>query len=254
MVRTKRLVASRCDHCRGPSPVVRVTEPSHPPPCTTPVVSVRLPEACTDARCMPPPSHTRASMANGCADGSCERKSMTPPAAFPYSAAAVPRITSTRPMVSRSSQSSGVCPSGRVSGTPSRSTRTPRTPKADRAPNPRMAMRGSCDGLARSCTCTPGTPSSKSATPLRRRAGRSSIVARAHAKGSSRGERAASRVTVTRTPCSACAPRWRTLSAAALSGRVCVCALATAGAVEWSAATASATAVLLRASRTVRLA
>ena len=54
----------------------------------------------------------------------------------------------------------GVCPSGSVSGMPSRMMRTPRTPNAERAPNPRMEMRGSCVGLFRFATVRPGIASS----------------------------------------------------------------------------------------------
>jgi hypothetical protein len=66
---------------------------------------------------------------------------MTPPEALPYSALAGPRMTSARPMEPTSTWLSVVCPSGMVAGSPSTSTRTPRTPNCARAPSPRTAMR-----------------------------------------------------------------------------------------------------------------
>lgn len=94
----------------------------------------------------------------------------------------------------------GVCPSGRVSGMPSRRIRTLRTPNAARAPNPRTAMRGSCVGLFRLATETPGTSSSVSSAERFRCPGRRlSGIRRVTANGSSSGDRATSRVTVTTT-------------------------------------------------------
>ena len=102
-------------------------------------------------------------MASG--GGVADRMSITPPAALPYSDDALPRSTSTRAAPSTSSTSTGVWPSGSVTGTPSCSTRTPRTPNAERAPKPRMLTRGSCAGFCRLANATPGIAKSSAPRP-----------------------------------------------------------------------------------------
>ncbi len=87
------------------------------------------------------PPTTRASAASGASAGRSVESRITPPEALPYSAAAGPRITSAEPSVAGSTWLRVVCPSGIVAGTPSTSTRTPRTPNCARAPKPRMEMR-----------------------------------------------------------------------------------------------------------------
>ena len=137
--------------------------------------------------------------------GEVLRTSITPPAAFPYSDDALPRTTSTRSAPSTSTTSTGVCPSGSVSGTPSWSTRTPRTPNAERAPKPRMLTRGSCAGFCRLASATPGMAKSSSSAPSRRSAASESGRVSVTAYGSSIGARGPSRVAVTRTTGSAAA-------------------------------------------------
>jgi hypothetical protein len=63
-----------------------------------------------------------------------------------------------------------VCPSGMVSGMPSLNTRTPRTPKAARAPSPRIVMRLPSEKFCRLLTMTPGTCASASSRPTVSRA------------------------------------------------------------------------------------
>ncbi len=87
---------------------------------------------------------------------------ITPPEALPYSAEEAPRRTSIRRAELKSRLSSWVCPSGELSGMPSTSSLTSRTPKADRVPNPRMATRWSCAKLKLFWTKTPGTRRSAS--------------------------------------------------------------------------------------------
>jgi len=62
----------------------------------------------------------------------------TPPDALPYSADDAPRSTSIRLTSLRSRLVSWPWPSGKVCGMPSSSTLRPRTPNAERAPNPRI--------------------------------------------------------------------------------------------------------------------
>ncbi len=76
-----------------------------------------------------------------------DRSSSTPPEALPYSADDAPRRISTRARSSSSTFVSCPWPSGRVCGMPSNTILTPRTPNAERAPNPRIATRWSSAGL-----------------------------------------------------------------------------------------------------------
>jgi hypothetical protein len=94
---------------------------------------------------------------------------------------------------------SWLCPSGSVCGTPSSSTRTPRTPKFARAPAPRIESRWSTEKFCRLATNTPGTSSSASSRPIvgraRRTASASSVVTAHGARADATGVR----VTVTST-------------------------------------------------------
>ena len=69
---------------------------------------------------------------------------ITPPEELPCSAVNGPRSTSIRAADARSKCETWPCPSGPVAGTPSTYRRRPRTPKVDRAPNPREEIWMSC--------------------------------------------------------------------------------------------------------------
>ena len=83
--RPKAFVASSRDHCRGPSPAVRVAVSDAAAswrPAVAPVASC-APDTVAAVRVSPPPFHQRTSVASGDAMGVLERKSTTPPAALP---------------------------------------------------------------------------------------------------------------------------------------------------------------------------
>jgi hypothetical protein len=65
---------------------------------------------------------------------------ITPPEELPYKAENGPRSTSMWSADPRSNCENCPWPSGMVPGMPSEYRRTPRTPKLDRAPNPRMEI------------------------------------------------------------------------------------------------------------------
>ncbi|AQF94281.1 Uncharacterised protein [Bordetella pertussis] len=68
----------------------------------------------------------------------------TPPDELPYRAENGPRSTSTRPAEPMSMFEVWPWPSGMVAGMPSTYSRTPRTPKVERAPKPRIDSCRSC--------------------------------------------------------------------------------------------------------------
>ncbi len=87
------------------------------------------------------PPTTVADSLKGAREGISVWKTRTPPAAFPYIAAAGPRSASTRPSDPMSTWSTVDCPSGSVAGIPSTMTRMPRTPNCARDPKPRIEIR-----------------------------------------------------------------------------------------------------------------
>ncbi len=111
------------------------------------------------------PQRTRTSGSATTAGGSSVERLITPPAAFPYSDEAGPRITSTRPIAARSMLFCWLCPSGSVSGIPSTSIFTPRTPNCARLPNPRIEIRDPRAKLYLLFTQRPATSLSDSSSP-----------------------------------------------------------------------------------------
>jgi hypothetical protein len=104
-------------------------------------------------------------------------------------------------------------PVGKVCGTPSSRTRTPRVPKLARAPKPRTLSRWSTLKLYRLATYTPGTSASASSRPTVRRPARSARASTTPTAHGARSRAVGVRVTVTVTGAS------RAVSARTESGR-----------------------------------